>query len=78
MRHSFLSPFQVFLLSFMIFFALFGVGFAEEELLIGKDFWDFICKSKRGYNIVLDEYKKNAHVIKHALNEIKKLYLKKV
>lgn len=35
--------------------------FAEEELLISSGFWNFICKSERGYEIVLDEYKKNAH-----------------
>jgi hypothetical protein len=23
--------------------------FAAEELLIGKDFWDFVCKTKSGY-----------------------------
>lgn len=33
--------------------------FAEEELLIGKNFWNFICKSDDGYNIVLDGIKSN-------------------
>ncbi len=42
--------------------------FAEEELLIGKDFWNFICKSDKGYEVVIDEYKKNAHIIKNAYN----------
>lgn len=51
--------------------------FAEEELLIGKDFWNFICKSKNGYDIVLDEYKKNAYLIKNSLQSIKKVYLGK-
>ncbi|HEC78700.1 MAG TPA: TdeIII family type II restriction endonuclease [candidate division WOR-3 bacterium] len=49
--------------------------FAEEELLIGKDFWNFICKSKKGYKIVLTEYEKNAHFIRKALNSIKRKYL---
>lgn len=49
--------------------------FSENELLIGKDFWNFICKSKKGYEIVIDEYKKNAHLIKSALDLIKKEYL---
>ena len=49
--------------------------FSQEELLIGKDFWDFICKSENGYNIVIDEYKKNAEVIKNALEAIKNEYL---
>lgn len=50
--------------------------FANGELLIGKDFWNFISKSTDGYEIVLDEYKKNSHLIKNALNSIKKAYLK--
>ncbi len=49
--------------------------FAEEELLIGKDFWNFICKTPQGYDIVLSEYTKYAPVILHALNSIKKKYL---
>ncbi|MBC8196396.1 MAG: TdeIII family type II restriction endonuclease [Candidatus Marinimicrobia bacterium] len=48
--------------------------FSEEELLIGKDFWNFICKSDNGYDIIIDEYKKNADIIKNAfeisVNEI--------
>lgn len=49
--------------------------FAEEELLISSDFWDLICKSERGYDIILDEYQKNAHLIKDSLSRIKKAYL---
>ena len=49
--------------------------FSKEELLIGKDFWNFICCSKDGYNIVIDEYKKSAKFIINALNEIKDVYL---
>jgi len=49
--------------------------FADDELLIGKNFWDFVCKSDRGYEIVLEAYKEKAHVIKDALEAIKKLYL---
>ena len=49
--------------------------FSEEELLIGKDFWDFICKSKSGYDIVIDEYKKNADIVRNALEAIKNEYL---
>jgi hypothetical protein len=50
--------------------------FADEELLIGKDFWNFLCKTKNGYKIVLEEYKANAFLILNALNKIKKAYLK--
>lgn len=51
--------------------------FAKEELMIGKDFWDFVCHSNDGYSIVLDEYKKNAHLIKTALDAIRVKYLGK-
>ena len=49
--------------------------FAPEELLIGKDFWDFVCKSKSGYEIVLDEYKAHARLIIQALDNVKVAYL---
>ena len=49
--------------------------FSKEELLIGKDFWNFICKSTRGYEIVLDEYRNNAFKIVQALEKIKQVYL---
>lgn len=49
--------------------------FAKDELLISRDFWNFICKSNHGYEIVLDEYKVNAHCIVSALNAIKRAYL---
>lgn len=49
--------------------------FAEEELMIGEKFWNFVCDSGDGYKIVLDEYKKNADIINDALEEIKKTYL---
>jgi hypothetical protein len=34
-----------------------------------------ICKAENGYDIVIDEYKKNANLIIAALNKIKKAYL---
>lgn len=49
--------------------------FSEQELLIGKDFWNFVCKSKNGYEIVIDEYKKNSNYIIEALEKIKRKYL---
>ena len=52
-----------------------GDFFSEEELKIGRDFWNMVCKTDQGYEIVLDEYKKNAHFIIEALNKIKKVYL---
>ena len=49
--------------------------FADEELLISSKFWNLVCKSDRGYEIVLEEYKKNAHLIIESLARIKKAYL---
>lgn len=49
--------------------------FADDELLISSAFWNMVCKSDRGYDIVLDEYKKNAPLIIEALAKIKKAYL---
>jgi len=49
--------------------------FADDELLIGKDFWNFVCKSKDGYEIVLNAYKEKAGLIRKCLESIKKTYL---
>ena len=49
--------------------------FSNDELLISSAFWNMICKLDNGYEIVLDEYKKNAHLIINALACIKKAYL---
>ncbi len=49
--------------------------FADDELLISSSFWNLVCKSQHGYDIVIDEYKKNAHLIVAALAKIKKAYL---
>jgi hypothetical protein len=49
--------------------------FAENELLIGREFWNFVCKSKTGYDIILDDYKRNAHLIVDALKNVKDAYL---
>jgi hypothetical protein len=49
--------------------------FSKDELLIGKNFWNFITKMDNGYEIVLDEYAKNSYFIKNSLNNIKRTYL---
>ena len=49
--------------------------FAKEELLISKDFWNLVCKSEHGYEIVIDEYKKCSPMIVDALKDIKNAYL---
>lgn len=49
--------------------------FCEKELCIGRDFWNLVCNTEYGYDIVIDEYIKNAHFINKALDEIKRAYL---
>jgi len=49
--------------------------FADDELLIGKDFWNFVCQNDKGYEWVLEAYRSSAHLIKEALESIKKTYL---
>jgi hypothetical protein len=49
--------------------------FSDDELLIGREFWNFVCKSEIGYEAVLSAYRENAHLIKSALDEIRTLYL---
>lgn len=49
--------------------------FADDELCISSEFWNLVCKSPRGYDIVIDEYRKQAHLITEALQTIKDVYL---
>jgi len=49
--------------------------FAIDELLIGRDFWNFICQSPVGYDLVISAYKNNCHAIIDCLEEIKDLYI---
>ena len=49
--------------------------FAPDELMIGKDFWNFVSKRADGYGIVLEAYRESAHLIKAALDDIRKTYL---
>lgn len=49
--------------------------FATDELMIGRDFWNFVSKRDDGYQIVLEAYRESAYLIKEALDEIKKTYL---
>jgi len=49
--------------------------FSDDELLIGRDFWNFVCKSEIGYALVLETYQANAHYIQSALDAIKSAYL---
>lgn len=49
--------------------------FSKDELLIGRDFWNFMCKSKDGYKMISETYKENSHLITDALESIKSVYL---
>lgn len=48
--------------------------FAREELLIGKDYWNFVCNDNDGFNIIFDQYKQSSEHIKQALIRIRELY----
>ncbi len=50
--------------------------FADEELLIGTEYWNFVCNDKEGFDIVFNQYKKSAEKIRVALTKIKEMYFK--
>lgn len=49
--------------------------FSKEELLIWKDFWNFICKDEHGFDTVIEAYEESAGMIRNALEDIKNMYL---
>lgn len=48
--------------------------FAEEELLIGKDYWNFVCNDPDGYQVIFEQYQSSSEYMKSALERIKRLY----
>lgn len=44
--------------------------FSENEIKIGKDFWNFFCNSAQGYEVVKNSYFKHSHFLKDALQKI--------
>ncbi len=50
--------------------------FDEHELLIGQNYWNFVCNDQNGFNIIFTQYQKSANHIKNALNNIKSIYFK--
>lgn len=48
--------------------------FADEELLIGKEYWNFVCDDEQGFEIIFEQYKLSAEKIKNALRQIKEMY----
>lgn len=49
--------------------------FAQDELLIGRAYWDFICGSPMGYEIVFSQYQESCAAVKAALERVRKTYL---
>ncbi len=50
--------------------------FAEDELLIGREYWNFVCNDESGFEIVFNQYKKSADKIRAALSKIKGMYFR--
>lgn len=50
--------------------------FSQDELLIGRDYWNFVCDSEDGFDIVFEQYQKSAGYIKNVLKLIKEMYFK--
>ena len=48
--------------------------FAEDELLIGKAYWNFVCNDPEGYRVIFDQYRISAEYMKASLDRIKHLY----
>lgn len=48
--------------------------FAEKELLIGRDYWNFVCDDPEGFDIVLNRYRNGAAHILAGLNNVKHTY----
>lgn len=44
--------------------------FSDNEIKIGKDFWNFFCNSPDGYEVVKSSYLKHAHYLRDALKKI--------
>lgn len=48
--------------------------FADEELLIGRDYWNFVCNDTDGFDVIFEQYKISCLKIKQSLENIKKMY----
>ncbi len=49
--------------------------FADDELLISRDFWNLVCRMPTGYGLVMAAYKAHAYLIRQALDDIRRTYL---
>lgn len=50
--------------------------FAADELLIGKNYWNFVCDDNNGFDIIYDQYKISSQYILSAIEVIKLMYFK--
>lgn len=50
--------------------------FADDELLIGREYWNFVCNDENGFDVVFNQYKKSADKIRTALTKIKGMYFR--
>lgn len=48
--------------------------FADGELLIGKDYWNFVCDDDDGFACVFEQYQDSAKYIQDSLARIKNMY----
>lgn len=48
--------------------------FDKNELLIGKDYWNFVCDDENGFDIVFEQYRKSSKYIKDSIKSIKAFY----
>jgi len=46
-----------------------------KNLIATRTFGNFVCKSERGYEIVMDEINKNARYLEYVLNFYKRIKL---
>lgn len=48
--------------------------FSPDELLIGANYWNFVCNDEKGFETVFDQYKLSAQYIKASLSRIRTKY----
>lgn len=48
--------------------------FSDDELLIGQQYWNFVCDDNEGYNIIMDEYLLCSKYILDMIGRIKRAY----
>lgn len=49
--------------------------FANEELLISSDFWNFLVQDVNGFQVIMSEYRSQANLINEVLEELKAAYV---